>query len=281
VTGVRAILFDLGNTLLEYGLTGRWREFLRGRLEQIWREVAHDDTRSLRIAQGKLFAGAAELRMTLPSARSPGEDADTAAAEFARAAGDVIGGTRARAIEHSGRSWHFRERLRQGLAAVGVDADADHIERLTDLFYEPIHACNHPYPDTVGTLTRLRAAGLTLAIITNAPWDTPARLLRSDLEQWDCAGFFDAFICSGDVPWRKPNPRFMLAAAEALGVTAGECLVVGDSLVADIAGASAAGMRSVWMNPEGAPVPPEGPQPNWTATSLTAVAELIGVEECA
>ena len=252
MTGVRAILFDLGNTLLEYSLTGRWREFLIARLAE-------------------LGPGACDT-MT-PAAFSPGD--------FARQVGDVIGGAEARAIEHSGRSWHFRDRLREGLAAVGVNADADHIERLTDLFYEPIRACNRPYPDTTDTLTGLRSAGLRLAIITNAPWDTPARLLRGDLEQWDCADFFDAFICSGDVPWRKPNPQFMLAAAAELRVPPDACLVVGDSLDADIAGANAAGMRSAWMNPSGAAPPPGGPRPDWTAKSLTAVAELLDIEECA
>jgi hypothetical protein len=43
---IRAILFDLGNTVLEYSLTGHWREFLRQRLAQIWREAVHGDTRS-------------------------------------------------------------------------------------------------------------------------------------------------------------------------------------------------------------------------------------------
>jgi len=32
---IRAVLFDLGNTLLEYGLDGRWREFLRERLQEM------------------------------------------------------------------------------------------------------------------------------------------------------------------------------------------------------------------------------------------------------
>jgi putative hydrolase of the HAD superfamily len=243
---IRAILFDLGNTVLEYGLAGHWREFRLTRLEEMYPIVCET---------------------AAPAAAS--------AAEFAHIVGDVIGGAGARAIELSGRSWHFRERLRQGLAAVGVNADADHIERLTDLFYQPIHECNRPYPDTSETLSRVRGEGLRLAVITNAPWDTPARLLRSDLEQWHCADFFDAFICSGEVPWRKPNPRFMLAAAEALGIPADECLVVGDSLEADIAGANAAGMRSVWMDPAGACAPADGPQPDRTARSLSDVLELV------
>lgn len=246
MTSVRAILFDLGNTVLEYSLTGHWREFLVSRLQTMYAAVSN---------------------LAAPTTGS--------ATEFARTVGDVIGGSEARAIEHGGRSWHFRERLRSGLAAVGIESDADSIERLTDLFYEPIHACNKPYPDTAETLARLRAAGLPLAIITNAPWDTPARLLRGDLEQWDCARFFDAFICSGEVPWRKPNPQFVIAAAQALGIPADECLVVGDTLNVDIAGANAAGMRSVWINPTGEPAPPDAARPDWVAPSIGEVPAIV------
>jgi len=247
---IRAVLFDLGYTLLEYSLQGRWRAFLTQRLAEMHALVSS---------------------LVAPVALPP--------AEFAATVGEVIGGERARAIERSGRSWHFAERLREGLAAAGLCADGTALDQLTDAFYEPIRACTRPYPDTRETLARLRTAGIRLAIITNAPWDTPARLLRGDAERWRIADFFDAFICSGEVPWRKPNPVFMLAAAEALGVPASHCLVVGDSLQIDVAGAAAAGMRSVWIKRDDAPAPPDTPQPNWAAESLARVVEIAAGEE--
>ena len=245
---IRAVLFDLGNTLLEYSLDGRWREFLRERLQEMH-----------------------------PVCDTPPRP-KLSAAEFAAQVAEIIGGERARAIERSGRSWHFRRRLAEGLAAVGLHADGERLERLTDVFYEPIRASTQPYPDTRETLARLRSLGLRLAIITNAPWDTPARLLRGDLAHWGIADSFDAFICSGEVPWRKPNPAFMLAAAEALAAPAEECLVVGDRLEVDIAGAQAAGMRSVWINSSGAVAPADGPQPNLAARSRIEVINFIGTE---
>jgi len=243
---IRAVLFDLGNTLLDYSLQGRWREFLRQRLAQMHPLVSEVTA-------------------------SPACDV----VEFAEQLADIIGGERARAIERSGRSWHFRERLREELAAVGANANEDHIERLTDFFYQPIRACNKPYPDTAPTLDRLRAQEMRLAIITNAPWDTPARLLRGDVEQWNMGDFFDAFVCSGDVAWRKPNPAFMLDAAEALAMAPSECLVVGNSIDADIAGARAAGMRCVWVNRDHQTVPRGAPVPDWQANSLSDVLALL------
>jgi putative hydrolase of the HAD superfamily len=53
---------------------------------------------------------------------------------------------------------------------------------------------------------------------------------------------------SGDVPWAKPNPEFFFAAARELSLTPEDCVVVGDTLHADIAGANAAGIRSIWID---------------------------------
>ena len=243
---VRAVLLDIGNTLLEYSLDGQWRQFLVRRLEEM-----HPIVRDM---VGPI---------SLPSD------------QFAAAVGEVIGGERARDIERRGRSWHFAKRLSRGLAAVGLRVEHDVLEQLTDAFYEAIRDCTRPYPDTQEALESLRSQGIRLAIITNSPWDTPGRLLRGDLERWGISGFFDAFICSGEVPWRKPNPMFMLAAAEAVETTPEECLVVGDKLEADIAGAVAAGMQSLWINRAGSTVSSDAPQPDWVAATLTEVVAVI------
>lgn len=243
---IRAVLLDIGNTLLEYSLDGQWRQFLVRRLEEM-----HPVVRDL----------VGPIAITAP--------------DFAARVGEVIGGQRARDIERRGRSWHFAQRLREGLGTVGLCADAEVLDRLTEVFYEPIRECTKPYSDTREVLDALRSLGIRLAIITNSPWDTPARLLRGDLERWSIGEFFNAFICSGEVPWRKPNPAFMLAAAEAVKARPEECLVVGDKLEADIAGAVAAGMQSVWMNRAGSTVSSDARQPDWVVGTLTEVLEIL------
>lgn len=243
---VRAVLFDIGNTLLEYSLDGHWREFRIERMEEMYPLVSE---------------------LLGPVAVPP--------TEFALTVGEVIGGESARAIERAGRSWHFVERLRAGLASVGLRAGEHALDQLTDAFYEPIRDCTKAYPDTREALGALRSRGIRMAIITNSPWDTPGRLLRGDLEHWGIADFFGAFVCSGDVPWRKPDPLFMLAAAEALGVSPAECLVVGDRREVDIAGAAAAGMKSVWLNRGEQAVSADAPQPDFTGTTLAEVIATL------
>jgi putative hydrolase of the HAD superfamily len=244
----QAILFDLGQTLLEYpaSTAEQWGKFLRSRL----------------LDMHALFA---ELAPELG-------DRD----RFARQAGEIVWPEQR--ISMKGKSWHFRERLRAVFTEYGAECGDDDLERLTDAFYDPIGRGTQRYDETADVLDRLRSAALPLAIISNAPWDVPGRLLRGDMERWNIESYFGAMIMSGDVPWRKPNPDFMCAAAGELGVKPEGCIVVGDSLQADIAGAKAAGMQSVWVNRGGTAAPPDGPQPDWEVASLRGVLELVGVE---
>ena len=246
MAGIEAVLLDQGNTVLKYGLQGRWREFLVARLRELH----------------PLFV------------ETCGEIALSPAA-FAATVGEVIAGERARGIEQSGHSWHFGERLRAGLHALGLEATEAVLARLADEFYAPIRESTRPYPESQEALAGLRALGAKLAIITNSPWDMPSRLLRGDLEQWGLDGFFDAFVCSGDVAWRKPNPAFMLAAAQELSVLPDNCLVVGDTIKTDIAGAQAARMRSVWVKREARAEAAPLPAPEWVLDDLGNLPRLV------
>jgi putative hydrolase of the HAD superfamily len=46
----------------------------------------------------------------------------------------------------------------------------------------------------------------------------------------------------------KPDPKIFEIALDRLGVGALETVMVGDSWINDIAGAAAAGLRTVWFN---------------------------------
>ncbi len=243
--GFRAVLFDLGQTLLEYpGNTHEfWREYLEQRLADI-----HSLFRELSEEIGGDTAG------------------------FVPRATDVMWPERK--VNMSGKSWHFAERIRAVLAAYGRRECTDgECGRLTEAFYEPIGSATRRYPETVEVLEALREGGIRMAIISNAPWDVPGRLLRADMRRWEIEAFFDAFVISGDVPWRKPNPQLMWAAARELEVEPERCLVVGDSLRADIAGAREAGMKCVWVNREEMEAG-DGPQADWEVRDLRGVLEI-------
>ncbi len=243
---VRAILFDLGNTLLCYSLHGHWRDFLHTRLQEVYRTVC-DHAVSHHV--------------------SP--------LTFATTAAEIIGGERARDRAHGGGTWRFDDRLRTALTALGLRCDSQHLRQATDFFYEPVRGRTEPYPDTIACLERLRAEGYRLAIISDTPWDAPGYLCRGDMARWNLDPYFDVFYFSGDRPWRKPDPRVPETAARELGVELSECVIIGDMLARDIAAANRAGIPSIWLD-RGYGIPPwPEAQPTVTATSLTEAVEAL------
>ena len=83
------------------------------------------------------------------------------------------------------------------------------------------------YPFTGDLLSRLRRAGLSLAIVTNKRRDR----IEGILARYNLATAVDAIIGSADVPSPKPAPDALLLAAERLGITLAEAVYVGDNLV--------------------------------------------------
>lgn len=58
---------------------------------------------------------------------------------------------------------------------------------------------------------------------------------------------FDVIIVSGAVNKRKPHPEIFHRALQELGVTAEETVFVGDTIDADVMGAKAAGMKTIFI----------------------------------
>jgi FMN phosphatase YigB (HAD superfamily) len=94
----------------------------------------------------------------------------------------------------------------------------------------------------------------------------------------DAGGILDRFevvLVSDRVGWRKPSARIFEAAFAGMGVTAGECVFVGDRPDIDVAGAKEVGMAAAWLNP-GAVSYPEGlPSPDFTLGGLADLGEIL------
>jgi putative hydrolase of the HAD superfamily len=91
------------------------------------------------------------------------------------------------------------------------------------------------FPEVPGVLADARAAGLRLAVVSN--FDLRLHRILAGLGL-----HFDEVITSADACARKPNPAIFRTALERLGFQPREVLHAGDSPVADIEGAAAAGI---------------------------------------
>ncbi len=66
--------------------------------------------------------------------------------------------------------------------------------------------------------------------------------------------FLSGLFISEEMGFVKPDPKFFEYILDKTGANREHCLMVGDSLSSDIAGANAVGMDCLWFNPKGAPL---------------------------
>ncbi|MGH8297985.1 MAG: phosphoglycolate phosphatase [Steroidobacteraceae bacterium] len=98
------------------------------------------------------------------------------------------------------------------------------------------------FPGVREALAALRADAISLAVCTNKP----ARIATGILESLGLAGYFARLVGGDSLPFRKPDPRVLLAMLEELDAPPERSLLVGDSEV-DAATARAAEVRFVLM----------------------------------
>lgn len=92
------------------------------------------------------------------------------------------------------------------------------------------------FPRVTHTLRELRARGLKVGVVTNAP-QQPALTI---IDRYGIAGLIDVALGGDRVRRRKPHPELLEAACAQLGVRCEEALMVGDS-THDVDAARAAG----------------------------------------
>ncbi len=101
-------------------------------------------------------------------------------------------------------------------------------------------------PGVPEALVKLRAAGLRLVVVSNADGTVEEGLTRGGLRP-----LLDAVIDSHVVGFEKPDPRIFTHALGLYGSDPARTLHVGDFYAADIAGARAAGVHAVLLDPHG------------------------------
>lgn len=99
------------------------------------------------------------------------------------------------------------------------------------------------FPETVGVLKRLKAAGMKTAILSNGS----PRMLDAAVANTGTADSFDALLSVEEVGVYKPHPSVYRLAVERLGVPA-ERIAFQSSNAWDAVGAATFGMRVVWIN---------------------------------
>ncbi len=144
-----------------------------------------------------------------------------------------------------------------------IDADpGPYVDRLVALWRQA-----KAYAEVPRVLEALD--GLPRAVVSNADHAFLQEILdRNRLR-------FDAVITSESAQAYKPRPRIFEAALESLRTRPNDVVHVGDSLAADIAGASRLGMRTVWVNRAKVRRGPGDPMPDAETPDLTGLPAIV------
>jgi putative hydrolase of the HAD superfamily len=211
---LRAVLFDMGDTIVDLGEgRGSYEDRVMLRVSRVFDALA---ARGLSLPPQESFcqllAADSEAQYQAALAQQAGIDATTV--------------------------------MRRFLEAQGLPAGDEVVEAAAEAYCrggpELVAPLRH---GAVETLTALKGRGLLLGAISNTI--QPGRFLGTNLERWGLKDLFDVRLYSSDVGVAKPHPKIFRVALEQLGVAAEDAVYVGDRLVPDVGGAQAVGMKGV------------------------------------
>ena len=125
----------------------------------------------------------------------------------------------------------------------GVRLDRQQWRHFAWLWYEPLYKISKTEPNTKETLAALKNSGLKLGIVSNT--FVISCSLEKHLEQLSILDFFEVRLYSYEFDFRKPDTRIFKIAAEKIGETVENILFVGDRINQDVKAAAKAGMQAV------------------------------------
>jgi HAD superfamily hydrolase (TIGR01509 family) len=111
-------------------------------------------------------------------------------------------------------------------------------------------------PDGLQVLSWLDTHGLKRGLCSNAPF--PPGMMQRQVDTNGIGELVDAVVFSSSIGRRKPAPEIYLAALDALGVTPGRALFVGDRVREDYEGPMAIGINAVICTAHATEPPPVG-----------------------
>jgi putative hydrolase of the HAD superfamily len=208
--GIRAIGFDLGETLLTYRDTPpSWASRYHAALSDVATACAFSPT-DVQFADAEAILGGYNTRINPRTEEVPARQIFRRVLEAWRCSPEYID----TAI---GAFFHF---FQQHLVV---------------------------YPEVHESLTALRERGFKIGVLTDVAYGMPRPLVETDLAHAGVAPLVDVLLTSVDVGFRKPDPRGFLALAKALAVHPTEMIYIGNE-AKDVIGGDAADVFSVLID---------------------------------
>ena len=208
---IKAVLFDLGETLLNFGKVNTTRLFRQGA------RLSYDFLKSCGQPVGSFnyycWRNLIALRIRHWLSNITGKDFNALL-------------------------------LLRGIGAKkGVRLDRQQWRHFAWLWYEPLSKVAQAEPNITETLMTLKESGIKLGIVSNTFVHSSS--LEKHLKQLGILDFFAVRLYSYEFDFRKPDARIFKAAAERIGEMLENILFVGDRIDEDIKPAAKNGMQAV------------------------------------
>lgn len=157
--------------------------------------------------------------------------------------------------------------------SLDAEAHAAMTVRMMGIYADNLTGLTVPLPGAMDVLEDSVRAGLKLAVVTNKP----EAFSREILVHFGMDAHVAVVVGGDTCATRKPEPEMLLHAAAALGASADDAVMVGDSS-ADVASARAAGMRVIVVRGGYTTVPAEELGADLVIDGLPDLLALLGGE---
>lgn len=154
----------------------------------------------------------------------------------------------------------------------GIKLNEEQWRHFAWLWYEPLSKVAQVEPKTKETLTILKEKGLKLGIVSNTFVHSSS--LEKHLEQLSILNLFAVRVYSYEFSFRKPDARIFIAAAERIGEKLYNTLFVGDRIDKDVKPAVKVGMHAV-LKTAYTNIGKNSPEGIWKITRLCELPGLI------
>lgn len=160
-----------------------------------------------------------------------------------------------------------RQSLDYALRVCGIadDSGAALVDEIAEAFM-----VLDPYPDVIPALREVRQSGRRVVILSNGT----RKMVTTAVERGGLAGLVDEVLSCEEMHTFKPDPRGYELACSHLRLTAGQIMFVASNTW-DVAGATAFGFPTVWVNRGAEPAEYPCLPPAATVSNLIDLQSLV------
>lgn len=223
---VKAVIFDLGSTLIEYETTP-------------WPELAKS-------CIGNVHKYLKKRKFELPEE-----------AQFLELFEEVKSFYRKSAAENL-IEWSVPTAAEKVLEKLEIPNENNLADKMFEAYYKPVEAELYAYDDSFSTLKKIKDEIGTIGLVSNTIF--PDHTHIDELKRFDLYQFFDFTIFSSVFGLRKPHPDIFTQAVNMAGFAPSECLYVGDRYIEDVTGPNSIGMHAILKVKPGREYPQDMPE---------------------